>query len=232
VSGPLKAVLFDYGLTLVTFSFPRDCLLAVLDSFRPELGSDSRTAEDLMHEVLEPLEDELEGYGEDEVDYMDFYERAWRRAGIEAPRDLLYQVLDQEQLCWDRAVRLAPGTLAALERLRARGLRTAVASNAPFPPEMMRRQLRGNGIGERVDAVVFSAEVGRRKPAPELYQAALDALGVEAPSALYVGDRYAEDYEGPKRLGMRAVLCTALARTPPPPGVPAIASLDELDSIL
>jgi HAD superfamily hydrolase (TIGR01549 family) len=232
VSGPLQAVLFDYGLTLVTFSFPRECLLAVLERFRPRLGAGSRSAEDLMRDVLEPLEHELDGYGEDEVDYLDFYERAWRRAGIAASRSLLYEVLDREQLCWDQAVRLAPGALHALERLRARGLRTAVASNAPFPPEMMRRQLRGNGIGERVDAVVFSAEVGRRKPAPELYRAALDALGVEASDSLYVGDRYAEDYEGPRRLGMRALLCTALARTPPPAGVPTIASLGELEAAL
>jgi putative hydrolase of the HAD superfamily len=229
---PLKAVLFDYGLTLVTFSFPRECLLEVLDRFRTELDAGERTAEDLMRDVLEPLEAELEGYGEDEVDYLDFYERAWRRAGIDAPRSLLYRVLDQEQRCWDRAVRLAPGALEALERLRGRGLLTAVASNAPFPPEMMRRQLRGNGIAERVDAIVFSAEVGRRKPAPELYEAALAALGVEAAAALYVGDRYVEDYEGPRRVGMRAVLCSALARHAPPDGVPRIRALDDIESVL
>jgi HAD superfamily hydrolase (TIGR01549 family) len=229
---PLKAVLFDYGLTLVTFRFPRDCLLEVLDRFRQRLGAGNRSAEDLMRDVLEPLETDLEGYGEDEVDYMDFYERAWRRAGIEAPRSLLYSVLDEEQRCWDRAVRLAPGTLETLERLHARGLRTAVASNAPFPPELMRRQLRGNGIGERVDAIVFSAEVGKRKPAPELYLAALKTLGVEAGEALYVGDRYVEDYEGPRRVGMRAVLCTALARHAPPDGIPRINSLEEIETVL
>jgi putative hydrolase of the HAD superfamily len=105
---------------------------------------------------------------------------------------------------------------------------TAIASNAPFPPAMMHRQVRSNGLAERVDAVVFSSEVGRRKPAPELYQAALDRLGVAAPEALYVGDRLLEDYDGPRRVGMRAILCTALARTPAPPGVPTAARLAEL----
>src|SRR5919204_1295653 len=226
----IAAVLFDYGLTLVTFSFPRDCLLAVLESYRPRLGPRAPDPETIMREALEPLEAELEGYGEDEVDYMDFYERAWRRAGIVASRDLLYDLLDHEQRCWDGAVRLAPAALETLDRLRARGVRTAVASNAPFPPEMMRRQVDGNGIGRRVDAIVFSSEVGRRKPAPELYQAALDAVDVPAQRALYVGDRYAEDYEGPRRLGMRAVLCTALARQLPPDGVPTIGTLAELES--
>lgn len=228
----IEAVLFDYGLTLVTFEFPRACLLRVLESYRPRLGPATPDAEKIMREVLEPLEADLEGYGEDEVDYMDFYDRAWRRAGIEAPRELLYELLDHEQRCWDAAVRLAPAALQTLDRLRRRGFRTAVASNAPFPPELMRRQLEGNGIAERLDAIVFSSEVGRRKPAPELYQAALDKLQVRPERALYVGDRYAEDYEGPRRLGMQALLCTALARQPAPDGVPTIATLAELEDRL
>jgi HAD superfamily hydrolase (TIGR01509 family) len=228
----LRAVLFDYGLTLVSFSYPRAELLAVLEEVRRWLGPSAPGAESLMRDVLEPLEDDLDTIGDDEVDYLAFYERAWRRAGLEVPRETLYRILDREQRCWDRAVRLAPDALPTLERLRARGLRTAVASNAPFPPEMLHRQLRVNGVAERVDAVVFSSEVGRRKPAPELYLAALDRLGVAAADALYVGDRVAEDYEGPRRLGMRAVLCTALARRPVPDGVPTIARLGELDGLL
>jgi HAD superfamily hydrolase (TIGR01509 family) len=222
------AVLFDYGLTLVSFTFPRDELLCVLDEARRWLGPDAPDAEALMRDVLEPLEADLDTIGEDEVDYLAFYDRAWRRAGLEVPADALYRILDMEQRCWDRAVRVAPGALEALDALRERGLRTAVASNAPFPPEMMHRQARLTGVAERVDAVVFSSEVGRRKPAPELYRAALDRLDVPAGEALYVGDREVEDFDGPGRLGMRAVLCTALARRPVRDGVPTIASLSEL----
>ncbi len=228
----LRAVLFDYGLTLVSFTYPRADLLRVLDEVRPWLGPDAPDAGTLLREVLEPLEDDLGTIGQDEVDYLAFYERAWRRAGLDVPRETLYRILDLEQRCWDRAVSPAPDALETLERLHARGLRTAVASNAPFPPEMLHRQVRVNGIAGRVDAVVFSSEVGRRKPAPELYLAALDRLGVPPAGALYVGDRVVEDYDGPVRLGMRAVLCTALARGPIPRGVPTIARLSELDSVL
>lgn len=228
----LRAVLFDYGLTLVSFAFPRVELLAMLERVRPELGPDAPAADWLLREVLERIEDELPSYGEDEIDYLEFYQRAWRRAGFDLPRDVLYRILDQEQLCWDRAVRTAPGALTTLERLRGRGLRTAVASNAPFPPEMLHRQVRANGIAERVDAVVFSSEIGRRKPAPELYRAALDRLAVRPSQALYVGDRVLEDYEGPRRLGMRAVLCTALARQPVDDGVPTIAHLGRLEQVV
>jgi HAD superfamily hydrolase (TIGR01509 family) len=228
----LRAVLFDYGLTLVTFTFPRAELLGVMDEVRRWLGPGAPDAETLMREVLEPLEDEFDTIGEDEVDYLALYDRAWRRAGFDVPPDTLYRILDLEQRCWDRAVRVAPDALETLDRLRARGLRTAVASNAPFPPEMIRRQIELNGVAERVDAAVFSSQVGRRKPAPELYQAALDRLGIPAAEALYVGDRVLEDYDGPRRLGMRAVLCTALARRPVDAGVPTIARLADLELLL
>jgi putative hydrolase of the HAD superfamily len=181
-----------------------------------------------MREVLEPLENRLDSFGEEEVDYMEYYEAAWRRAGIEVGREVLWRVLDLEQRCWDRSIRLAPDALETLAGLRGRGLRLGIASNAPFPPAMLHRQLRVNGIERAVDVAVFSSEVGRRKPAPELYQAALARLGVSASEALHVGDRVLEDYEGPRRLGMDAILCTALARTQLPDGIPTIASLSEL----
>ncbi|HEX6349779.1 MAG TPA: HAD family hydrolase [Candidatus Dormibacteraeota bacterium] len=220
----LRAVLFDYGRTLVEFDYPEAELLAAMREALPLLGPEAPDAETAMREVLLPLEDELEGFGEDEVDYLDVYERAWRRAGVRAPRAALYQVLDREQQVWDRHVRPMPDALRTLAELRARGLRTAIVSNAPFPPEMMRRQMSGLGFLDAVDAVVLSAEVGRRKPAPELYRAGLEAVAVPAAEALYVGDRLSEDYEGPRRLGMRALLVSAAA----PPGVEAIGRLAEL----
>ena len=51
----LRAVLFDYGLTLVTFRYPRDELLSVLEQARPWLGPAAPDPETLMRTVLEPL---------------------------------------------------------------------------------------------------------------------------------------------------------------------------------
>lgn len=182
---------------------------------------------------LHPLEEDLDSFGsDDEVDYLDFYQSAWRRAGLEVPQEVLYRILDLEQQCWDGSVRVAPGALEVLDRLRASGRRTGICSNAPFPPEMMLRQLRANGIAERMDAVVFSSAIGRRKPAPEPYLAALRELELPAAAVLFVGDKVREDYEAPLALGMRAVLCSELARAAPPPGVAVIGSLAGLEAIL
>ena len=232
----IEAVLFDYGGTLVTFEYPRDELIAVIEGFRPAIaeatGVPAPEAADLMDRVLLPLERFVQAPSGDEVVYMDVFARAWRDAGLALPEELLYAILDAEQKVWDDAARVDAAGIEVLDRLHARGVRTGLCSNAPFPPEMMLRQVAGNGIAGRVDAVVFSSEVGWRKPAPEIYLAALDALGVTADRALFVGDRVREDYDGPRAVGMRAVICTAHADSPPQNGVPTIASLAGVEAML
>ena len=227
-----RAVLFDYGMTLVTFSFPHDCLLAAMQEARSwleeELERPAPSAEWIVENVLLPLEEELQAPGYDEVSWLEVYERGWRRAGDPASRELLDRILDSEQLCWDRVVEVHPEAGPVLRALRERGVRAGVCSNAPFPPEMLRRQLRFNGLAPLLDAVVFSSEVGRRKPAPEIYRAALAAVGAEADETLFVGDKPEFDYDAPRALGMRAVLFSGFRAVPD--GYPAVESLlDVLD---
>jgi len=232
----VEAVLFDYGRTLVTFAYPTEDLLEVLRSFHPRieesLEGPAPAAEAILRDVLLPLEEHIESPAEDEVSYIDVYRAGWRSAGLELPDDLLLEILDEEQKCWDRAVRVDADALQVLSWLGARGIKRAVCSNAPFPPEMMRRQVDANGVGELMEAVFFSSEIGRRKPAPEIYLAALAAVGVDAANALFVGDRVREDYDGPLAVGMRAVICTAHATELPREGVPTIASLSDLPGLM
>jgi putative hydrolase of the HAD superfamily len=61
------------------------------------------------------------------------------------------------------------------------------------------------GIAERIDFAVFSSELGKRKPHPEIFERALEALGVEAGEAMFVGDRLYEDVRGSNDVGMTSV---------------------------
>jgi len=229
-------VLFDYGRTLVTFEYPTEELLEVMRRFRPHieaaLGAPAPAAEAILENVLLPLEQYVGSVSEDEVEYPDVYREMWAKAGMRLPAGLLHEILDAEQMCWDRSVRLDPDALQILAWLRVHGIKRAVCSNAPFPPEMMLRQVETNGIAELVDAVIFSSSINKRKPAPEMYRAALDAIGVDPEHALFVGDRVREDYEGPRAIGMRAVIFTAHAEAPPSDGIPTISSLTEVANLL
>jgi putative hydrolase of the HAD superfamily len=61
------------------------------------------------------------------------------------------------------------------------------------------------GLAQRLDFSVFSSEVGVRKPHPEIFERALEALEVEPERALFVGDRLYEDVRGAAEVGMTTV---------------------------
>jgi FMN phosphatase YigB (HAD superfamily) len=229
-------VLFDYGQTLVTFDYPKSELLEVIRNFRPTieeaLGAPAPAAEVILEDVLMPLERYVSSPSEDEVDWLAVVKDSWERAGMSLPDGLLYEIVDAEQMCWDRIVRVDRSARPILSRLRELGIRRAICSNAPFPPEMMRRQVESNGIAELMDGIVFSSMIGRRKPAPEIYEAALEIIGIAPAGVLFVGNRVVEDYEGPRSLGMRAVICTAHNSEPLPAGIPHIATLGDLPGLL
>jgi FMN phosphatase YigB (HAD superfamily) len=65
-----------------------------------------------------------------------------------------------------------------------------------------------------VDAIVDSRTHGRVKPHPTIFQAALDLLEVDAADAVMVGDSPAEDIDGARALGMRAILIDRVDRHP------------------
>jgi HAD superfamily hydrolase (TIGR01509 family) len=232
----IDGVLFDYGQTLVTFTYPKTELLEVIRNFRPTIeettGAPAPAAEVLLEEVLMPLEEFVSSQSEDEVDWLEVAKASWERSGMVLPDGLLYEIVNAEQMCWDGILRVDDDAVAVLSLLKARAIKRAICSNAPFPPEMMRRQVDANGIGALMDGVVFSSMIGKRKPAPEMYIAALDAIGVEPARALFVGNRVREDYEGPRSLGMRAVIYTAHNSSPAPAGIPSIASLRNIAGLL
>ncbi|UCE88750.1 MAG: haloacid dehalogenase type II [Pseudomonadota bacterium] len=65
-----------------------------------------------------------------------------------------------------------------LQRIKARGLQTAVLSNGS--PTMLSAAIEAGGIGEWIDAVYSVETSGVYKPAPMVYQLAVDGLEVPA----------------------------------------------------
>jgi putative hydrolase of the HAD superfamily len=55
------------------------------------------------------------------------------------------------------------------------------------------------------DVVVVSGAVNKRKPSPEIFKQALNALGVFANETVFVGDTLDADIAGPKEVGMKTV---------------------------
>ena len=81
---------------------------------------------------------------------------------------------------------LFAGVVEGLEQLRSAGFTLSICSNKP--QNLCDKVLTDTGIAGHFDAVVGLREGLRRKPAPDMLNAALDALGASVGECLYIGD--------------------------------------------
>ncbi len=89
-----------------------------------------------------------------------------------------------------------------MRELRERGYKLAICTNNVREWEHRWRAMLP--VEEIFDVVVDSAFVGSRKPEPRIYELTLEALGVEAGSALFIDDIEA-NCTGARELGIHAV---------------------------
>jgi HAD superfamily hydrolase (TIGR01509 family) len=95
------------------------------------------------------------------------------------------------------------GLGAALDAVRARGVKVVVVSNSEG---MLERLFEDLGLLSHFDLVADSGRVGFEKPDPRIFEYALGAFGVRPEDALHLGDSIATDVEGARRAGLRVVL--------------------------
>jgi 2-haloalkanoic acid dehalogenase type II len=96
-----------------------------------------------------------------------------------------------------------PETESVLEILKEREFELGVVSNAT---DLVRKVFDNLGLTKYFDFLVISDEVGVRKPSPKIFQIALEKAGTSPGRTLFVGDKFAIDVAGAKRVGMNAVL--------------------------
>lgn len=142
---------------------------------------------------------------EDEIDIAEVMAGSFREQGVELTDDDVRLFLQAAQDVWSSYYVLADATHALLEALRSRGFKLGLVSNTASPKWLLEPILERQGIAERVDEVVLSSEVGKRKPHPAIFEAALRRLEVDARDTLFVGDRLDADVLGASRVGMKTV---------------------------
>ncbi len=101
---------------------------------------------------------------------------------------------------------LAPDIRPCLEDLSEHGLRLGIICDVGFTGgELLREFLEREGLLDHFSGWAFSDEVGYYKPAPQIFEAALDALDAEPGEAAHVGDLRRTDVAGAAAVGMRTV---------------------------
>jgi putative hydrolase of the HAD superfamily len=154
--------------------------------------------------------------------------RRWRRIVDEC----LPEVPDAERAfgeLWEHfgrpeSWRAYPEAAWTMKLLGSAGYGVIVASNFDG---RLRSVLRGlDELAGWAETVVISSEVGRRKPHPRFYEAACDRLGLPPDRVLCVGDDEENDWNGPRRAGLSAVLVDRRQRISGP--VERVSCLDAL----
>ena len=87
---------------------------------------------------------------------------------------------------------------AVLRELRDRGVTLAICSNWDWDLDPAVTEA---GLRDCVDLLVSSAWAGARKPHPKIFRSTLELLDVRAEEAVFVGDTWGPDVEGPRALG-------------------------------
>ena len=203
----LRAVLFDWGDTLFHFAYDEELLAAGWEAGLATIERDGLPGHDetaaVFRERYLPL---LFVPGSvEEVEYPELIRDLLGSFGVELDDDELDRFLAAEHAAWKPARMVGTHTHALLDSLRERGLLTGLVSNAFDPGWLLHQDLADMGLAERLDAAVFSSEVGKRKPHPAVFEATLSQLRVEPEEAIFVGDRRYEDVRGAKELGMTTV---------------------------
>jgi HAD superfamily hydrolase (TIGR01509 family) len=210
----VRAVVFDYGHTLLDFATAEDRLLDAYEEVRRMLEAQAyrdvpdapALVDGLSRRVQAMVVQSYERRELEELDIVALFEVALLALDVRLPRDLVRGIAELEHRALVSALVMPATNLQVLRDLRALGLQLGIVSNAHFLPKLMREDIRRLGIADLVDDAVFSAEIGVRKPHPAIFRKVLGELGVVAEEAIFVGDRLRDDISGAKSLGMRGVL--------------------------
>jgi HAD superfamily hydrolase (TIGR01509 family) len=218
----VKALFFDVGNTLL---FPNRKLMLHALHQRQIFPSD-----DLLKEIERQTKSQFDSLLEnhsaiDHGFWQIFYSRLLK--DLQLSDDLLHSDLLSRTRISANWCEIRPGTRDALRRL-AKHYRLAVISNADGK---IADVLARCGIADCFESITDSGVVGKEKPHPAIFDAAVRRMGVSAAESIYIGDVYSIDYLGATRFGMQSILFD-VAGAYRDRGLPRVESLAELESHL
>lgn len=100
-----------------------------------------------------------------------------------------------------RKISVFPESLAILEKYR--DIPKCIVSNGQRV--FSEKELRYLGLYEHFDFILFSSDVGYKKPSTMMFEMALDRFGLDASAVISIGDTPENDIIPPQSLGMQAM---------------------------
>jgi putative hydrolase of the HAD superfamily len=131
-----------------------------------------------------------------------YCEAILRLYGVTRPEHIVRgkQILDEDT----NNVKFFDGVRETLLALKERAYLLGIITDTALPVHVKLGWFDHGGFGHVWDSIVSSKELGIRKPAPQIYQAALQQLGIPSERAVFVGHK-ASELEGARAVGMKTI---------------------------
>ena len=204
----VKAVLFDFGDTLVSFEdFDYEACLTALHQTLAE--NEIVVPYQKFKKTYFKVRDYLYREGDSPFKEFNFRVRVSRvlnELGFDLnPTDPeIISSVEAFMRPLIKSLKLEKHVHMVLQELKKK-YRLALVSNFAYPPAI-KQTLQKFHLSKFFDAVVISGDIGWRKPSPKIFEKGLKALHVSASEAVFVGDAPFHDIAGARHVGMKTVL--------------------------
>lgn len=189
----IEAILFDLDNTLMDFMLmKRKSCESAIDAM---VNAGLKMGREKGMRILFDL------YGEKGIEYNRIFQEFLRKT----IGKIDYRILAKGIVAYRRAqiayVKPYPGTVKTLIKMKEKGMKLGIVSDAPSVNAWIR--LVEMNIGDFFDVVITLHETGKKKPSKVPFLKAIKEIGVKPENVLFVGDWPERDIMGAKALGMK-----------------------------
>ena len=218
----IRAVLFDYGDTLVEGTRPDDEIMqaALEKAFRVfkrnGLEMDSAAFAERDREVFSRYAEIEAAEKRDIPDLLKCRELAGLVLAKLPPMKRAMVATEANVAFWNQVAgcyRLRTGAVSSLRRLKAMGRLMAIISNH-HDGGALRRHLVALKISPYFSGVLASSELHYRKPDSRIFRLCAAMLSVDPSESVFVGDSPVNDIVGAKRAGMLTIMILNSSQAP------------------
>ncbi len=188
MSGEVKGVIFDYG-GVISYPQNKDCIklmLRLLNCNDPELF------DNLYYKYRH--EYDLGIFGG-----TMYWTKIINHFGLEPSDGLIKELHKQDVLSWTE---INQEILKCISDLRDKKIKLAILSN--MPPDILEDIRHKLGWLDQFDICVFSCEIGKVKPNPDIYHYCLNQMGLMPNEAVFIDDTF-KNITGADNVGLNTI---------------------------
>lgn len=208
----IKAVLFDFVGTLAKLTYPEKDVneSAFRSAYKILTDNEIKISYDEFKAAYFKLRTEIINKHLDvelrEVNLCERLSMTLKLLNHDLPpkNEIIIKAADAFFSKYFNALKLDENAIPILKELKEKfplGIVSLVMYSPPFL-----KFLKKHGILNFFDVIVVSADIGYRKPHPNIFLAALEKMKVKPYEAVFIGDDPIKDILGAKNIGMKTIL--------------------------